>query len=85
VLAARSGDVISVGYMGAYGLVVILDNGNHFATVYAHLSKSYVRVGQYVSTRQVIAAVGNTGWSTGPHLHFEVRIDGQHVDPMLYL
>jgi len=85
VLAARHGEIISVGYMGAYGLTVIMDNGNHFATVYAHLSRVYVRVGQDVSTRQVIAAVGNTGWSTGPHLHFEVRIDGQHVNPITYL
>ncbi|MCA1831830.1 MAG: murein hydrolase activator EnvC [Actinomycetota bacterium] len=85
VIAARSGEVLFVGYKDAYGLIVIIDHGHSLATVYAHLSKSYVRAGQYVRTRNVIAAVGSTGWSTGPHLHFEVRVDGQHVNPIGYL
>jgi murein DD-endopeptidase MepM/ murein hydrolase activator NlpD len=85
VIAARSGHVLFVGYKDAYGLVVIVDHGNSLATVYAHLSRSYVRAGQYVRTRNAIAAVGSTGWSTGPHLHFEVRVDGDHVNPIRYL
>jgi murein DD-endopeptidase MepM/ murein hydrolase activator NlpD len=85
VIAARSGKILQVGYMGAYGLVVIIDHGNHIATVYAHLSRVYVHEGQWVSRRQLIAAVGTTGWSTGPHLHFEVRVNGQHVNPIRYL
>lgn len=85
VVAARFGEVLYTGYKGAYGLVVIIDHGKSVATVYAHLSKVYVRSGQWVSTRQAIAAVGSTGWSTGPHLHFEVRVSGEHVNPTRYL
>jgi murein DD-endopeptidase MepM/ murein hydrolase activator NlpD len=85
VLAARRGEVLFVGYKDAYGLIVIIDHGNSLATVYAHLSRAYVRAGQYVRTKSVIAAVGSTGWSTGPHLHFEVRVDGNHVNPIHYL
>lgn len=85
VIAARRGEVLYTGYKGAYGLVVIIDHGNQFATVYAHLSRVYVHSGQLVSTKQLIAAVGSTGWSTGPHLHFEARINGQHTNPIRYL
>lgn len=85
VIASRRGEVLYTGYKGAYGLIVIIDHGNSVATVYAHLSKVYVRPGQYVATRGVIAAVGSTGWSTGPHLHFEVRVKGEHVNPVRYL
>jgi murein DD-endopeptidase MepM/ murein hydrolase activator NlpD len=85
VVAARRGEVLYTGYKDAYGLIVIIDHGNSLATVYAHLSRVYVRPGQWVSTRGVIAAVGSTGWSTGPHLHFEVRVNGDHVNPVRYL
>jgi murein DD-endopeptidase MepM/ murein hydrolase activator NlpD len=85
VIAARRGEILYTGYKGAYGLVVIIDHGNQFATVYAHLSRVFVHAGQLVSGKQTIAAVGSTGWSTGPHLHFEVRINGEHTNPIRYL
>ncbi|HEX9774097.1 MAG TPA: peptidoglycan DD-metalloendopeptidase family protein [Actinomycetota bacterium] len=85
VRAARKGTVLDTGYMGAYGLTVIMGHGNGIATVYAHLSQVYVSPGEHVSTLESIAAVGSTGWSTGPHLHFEVRVNGQHTNPMQWL
>ena len=85
VRAARKGTVIYTGWRGAYGLVVILDHGNALATMYAHLSKTYVRTGERVSTQESVAAVGSTGWSTGPHLHFEVRVNGEPQNPMRWL
>jgi murein DD-endopeptidase MepM/ murein hydrolase activator NlpD len=77
--------VVYTGYNGAYGLVVIVDHGNAVATLYAHLSQTYVRTGENVSTLESVGAVGSTGWSTGPHLHFEVRVNGQHQNPMIWL
>jgi murein DD-endopeptidase MepM/ murein hydrolase activator NlpD len=85
VKAARYGKVVFTGYDGAYGLIVIIDHGNSLATVYAHLSRVFVRVGQRVGTLRSIAASGNTGWSTGPHLHFEVRLQGTPVNPISWL
>ena len=85
VKAARYGEVLFVGYKGAYGLVVIIDHGNALATIYAHLSKAYVSAGQAVSTLSSVGAVGCTGWCTGPHLHFEVRVNGEHQNPHLWL
>jgi murein DD-endopeptidase MepM/ murein hydrolase activator NlpD len=85
VKAARKGEVLYVGYRDAYGLIVIIDHGNSLATVYAHLSKAYVRPGQYVGTLGSVAAVGCTGWCTGPHLHFEVRVNGNPQNPMNWL
>lgn len=85
VKAARYGEVIYVGYKGAYGLIVIIDHGHSLATIYAHLSKAYVRPGQSVSTLGSIAAVGCTGWCTGPHVHFEVRVNGEPQNPRLWL
>ncbi|MFN2615224.1 MAG: murein hydrolase activator EnvC [Actinomycetota bacterium] len=85
VHAARAGTVVYVGYQGAYGNIVIVDHGSGIATVYAHLSRFYVRTGQYVRTMSAIAAVGSTGWSTGPHLHFEVRQGGTPVNPVRWL
>jgi murein DD-endopeptidase MepM/ murein hydrolase activator NlpD len=85
VRAARYGRVLYTGYKGAYGLVVIIDHGNSLATIYAHLSRTYVRSGERVSTLESIGAVGSTGWSTGPHLHFEVRVNGQHQNPIRWL
>lgn len=83
--AARSGRVIQTGYMGAYGLAVIIDHGGGIATLYAHLSAISVSSGQSVSTGDVIGRVGSTGYSTGPHLHFEVRVNGSHTNPMQWL
>jgi len=85
VKAARYGRVIYTGWNGAYGLVVILDHGNSLATMYAHLSRVFVSAGQRVGTLQAIAASGNTGTSTGPHLHFQVEVQGTPVNPMGWL
>lgn len=85
VKAARYGKVIYTGWNGAYGLVVIIDHGNSLATMYAHLSRTFVHAGQRVGTLQAIAASGNTGTSTGPHLHFQVEVQGNPVNPMGWL
>jgi murein DD-endopeptidase MepM/ murein hydrolase activator NlpD len=85
VKAARRGTVLYTGYRGAYGLIVLVDHGSSVATLYAHLSQTYVRAGERVATLERIAAVGSTGWSTGPHLHFEVRVNGEHTNPMNWL
>jgi murein DD-endopeptidase MepM/ murein hydrolase activator NlpD len=65
--------------------VVVIDHGNGIETLYAHASELLVRVGQWVNQGEVIARVGSTGRSTGPHLHFEIRIDGIRVNPSRYL
>ena len=83
--AADSGTVIFSGWYGGYGNAVILDHGNGISSLYGHTSELYVSEGQTVQRGQSIAAVGSTGLSTGPHLHFEVRQDGDPVDPMAYL
>jgi murein DD-endopeptidase MepM/ murein hydrolase activator NlpD len=85
VKAARHGTVLFTGYDGAYGLIVIIDHGGQLATVYAHLSRVFVSKGEHVGTLSSIAASGNTGWSTGPHLHFEVRSQGVPVNPIGWL
>ena len=85
VKAARYGRVIYTGWNGAFGLVVIIDHGNSLATMYAHLSRVFVSAGQRVGTLQPIAASGNTGVSTGPHLHFQVDLQGTPVNPLNWL
>jgi murein DD-endopeptidase MepM/ murein hydrolase activator NlpD len=75
------GVVEFAGNQGGFGNVVIVRHGNKHSTVYAHLSRIHVRKGQAVTQGQVVGAVGSTGWSTGPHLHFEFRVNGVHVDP----
>ena len=75
------GVVEFAGVQGGFGNVVIVRHGNNHSTVYAHLSKIQVRKGQSVQKGQTIGAVGSTGWATGPHLHFEFRVNGTHVDP----
>jgi murein DD-endopeptidase MepM/ murein hydrolase activator NlpD len=83
--AARSGWVDSVGWRSIYGKTVVLDHGNGYKTLYAHLSEYLVSQGDIVEKGQGIAKVGSSGRSTGPHLHFEVRVNNKAVDPMLYL
>jgi murein DD-endopeptidase MepM/ murein hydrolase activator NlpD len=85
VKAADGGQVIQAGYFGGYGYSVMLYHGGGFATWYAHLSSINCSVGQFVERQQVIGLVGSTGWSTGPHLHFEVRINGGAQNPLQYL
>lgn len=81
IKAAAGGDVIYSGWFGAYGNTVIIDHGGGMTTVYGHCSRILARAGQTVKQGQAIARVGSTGWSTGPHLHFEVRKDGVPVKP----
>jgi len=85
IVAANSGKVIYAGYNGGYGNTVIIDHGGKISTLYAHNSKLLVKVGDQVEKGNVISKSGSTGLSTGPHLHFEVRENGQPVDPMKYL
>lgn len=83
--AAQAGIVVYSGWKRGYGNTVIIDHGNGLATLYAHASSVEVRVGEMVSRGQVIAKVGSTGYSTGNHLHFEVRINGEPVNPKNYI
>ena len=85
IKVVSDGTVTFAKYNGSYGNLVKVDHGNGVETWYAHTSKMYVKVGQEVKAGDVIAAVGSTGNSTGPHLHFEIRINGEHVNPQLYL
>ncbi|MEH2350197.1 MAG: peptidoglycan DD-metalloendopeptidase family protein [Nostoc sp.] len=85
IRAADSGRVIFAGWYGGYGRAVIIDHGNGMTTLYGHTSELYVTEGQAVERGQAIGAVGSTGFSTGPHLHFEVRRNGTPVDPANYL
>lgn len=85
IVAARDGQVVSSGSMGGYGYAVVIDHGGGVATAYAHQSRLAVSAGQTVSQGQVIGYVGSSGYSTGPHLHFEVRVNGSPTDPMAYL
>jgi murein DD-endopeptidase MepM/ murein hydrolase activator NlpD len=81
VTAAASGTVIMAQWYGGYGNYILIDNGDGYSTGYGHLSAIYVSDGQQVERGQAIGAVGSTGESTGPHLHFEVRYHGKPVDP----
>jgi murein DD-endopeptidase MepM/ murein hydrolase activator NlpD len=85
IRAADSGNVLYTGWYGGYGRVVILSHGKGMATLYAHMSKTAVEVGQNVSKGDVVGYEGTTGFSTGPHLHFEVRVDGKPNNPLNFL
>ena len=83
VRSVGDGVVDFAGHQNGYGNVVEVKHSNQRSTVYAHLSRMDVRLGQRVEQGQRIGAVGATGWATGPHLHFEFRVAGQHQDPLL--
>src|SRR5579862_4017773 len=83
--ATAAGTVTSAGWSGGYGQMVEIDHGNGLATRYGHLSEIDVRVGQSVRIGQVVGRIGSTGRSTGPHLHYETRVDGEPVDPQRFL
>lgn len=83
--AAQSGTVVYAGWMGGYGKVAMIDHGGGIVTLYAHNSKLVVKKGQTVEKGQKISECGSTGQSTGAHLHFEVRKDGDYVDPLEYV
>jgi murein DD-endopeptidase MepM/ murein hydrolase activator NlpD len=85
VKAADSGNVLYAGYYGGYGKVVIISHGNSKSTLYAHLSKTAVAVGQNVAKGEVVGYEGSTGFSTGPHLHFEVRVNGKPNNPLNFI
>jgi murein DD-endopeptidase MepM/ murein hydrolase activator NlpD len=85
VHAAAAGTVIYAGWMQGYGNLVVLDHGNGISTAYAHASAILVAVGQTMRQGDEVSLVGATGHATGPHLHFEVRVNGVAVDPLSYL
>ena len=89
IKASNAGKVIYSGWYGGYGKVVILDHGSctgaPTTTLYAHMSRQNVSVGDTVTRGQTIGFIGSTGYSTGPHVHFELRINGKHVNPNRYL
>ncbi|MEA2088395.1 MAG: peptidoglycan DD-metalloendopeptidase family protein [Patescibacteria group bacterium] len=85
IYAAEDGIVQSSGWATGYGKRIIISHGNGMTTLYAHFSKLYVRAGQAVNRGDVIGAMGSTGWSTGSHLHFEVKIRGSKKNPLSYI
>jgi murein DD-endopeptidase MepM/ murein hydrolase activator NlpD len=85
ILASANGRVVEAGNYAGYGLMVEIDHGFGFTTRYGHASKLLVRVGQQVKRGELIAQVGSTGMATGPHLHYEVRVNGRPQNPMNYV
>ena len=85
IKAASAGTVIQAGYKGSYGNLVVVAHTDSIQTYYAHCSRLYVNVGETVNQGEVIAAVGSTGNSTGPHLHLEIRVNGNARNPQSYL
>lgn len=85
IYAAHEGTVIRAGWWGGYGYVVEIDHGNGYTTRYGHNSQVTVSVGQWVSAGTLIAKMGSTGYSTGPHSHFEVRIGDSPIDPISFM
>lgn len=85
IRSADAGEVIFSGWWDGYGKAIVIDHGREITTVYAHMSRMYVQNGTKISKGQIIGLVGSTGYSTGPHLHFEVRVSGKPTNPMKYL
>ncbi|MGY3452808.1 peptidoglycan DD-metalloendopeptidase family protein [Bradyrhizobium sp. USDA 4353] len=85
VRVTANGKVVNAGWAGGYGRMVEVDHGNGLSTRYGHLSEINVKIGQQVKIGDIIGEVGSTGRSTGPHLHYETRIDGEAVDPQKFL
>ncbi len=85
IVAPAGGRVVHAGIAQGFGLVVEIDHGNGIRTKFAHCSRVAVRVGQIVTRNQLIAAVGSTGLSTAPHLHYEIHVNGKPVDPLTYV
>ncbi len=85
IQASADGIVLYAAWYGGYGNAIIIDHGSGLSTLYAHCSAMYVTEHQYIQRGQVIGAVGATGWATGPHLHFEIRVNGVPVDPLTRL
>ena len=84
IYAAAAGTVATATYNDSYGNYVLINHGGGNSTLYAHMSSMAVSSGAYVTQGQVIGYVGSTGWSTGPHLHYEVRLNGSTVNPLSY-
>lgn len=85
ILASKSGVVLQAAWNNAYGYKTVINHNDGTTTMYGHQSKMLVKAGDEVRAGDIIGYVGSTGWSTGPHLHFEIRIDNKHVNPMAYL
>jgi murein DD-endopeptidase MepM/ murein hydrolase activator NlpD len=85
IRAAAAGRVAHAGAMSGYGIMVEIDHGNGLSTRYAHMSDALVEEGEVVAKGAVLGRIGSSGRSTGPHLHYEVRVDGEPVDPERYL
>ena len=85
ILAAASGKVVKAGWHGGYGMLVEISHGRSLVTRYAHARAIHVRPGDWVGQGQMIAEVGSTGHSTGPHLHFEIRLRGLALDPRMFM
>lgn len=83
IVAAKGGTVTHAGWgWSGFGIYVVIDHGDGTKTIYAHLSEAYVEQGAVVAQGETIGALGSTGWSTGPHLHFEILVDGVEIDPL---
>ena len=85
IIAANDGTVIKSMYTTGYGNMVMIDHGGGVTTVYGHGSEIIAETGQTVKKGDIIMKAGSTGWSTGPHLHFEIRINGKCVDPLPFI
>ena len=81
IIAADGGTVLIAEYSDSYGNFVLIDHGDRYSTAYGHMSEIAVEAGQEVKQGELIGYIGSTGWSTGPHLHFEIRLNGERIDP----